>query len=113
MGGIVARSVVLRDNYSPDSINAIVTLNSPHLELPFASNIELYRAYNEMNTYWKHKSNLLKEINLIAISGGDNDTLIMNGNKEISSILSSDIGFTAYTTGIPRVWSSTNHDMVI
>lgn len=108
MGGIVARYALIHESYLDRSIHSILTLNTPHQNPPFDCEPTLNFIYKKINA----KNNSLKNVILVSLSGGDNDTLVRNELKNLNELVDHSHGFTSYTTSIPHVWSATNHDMV-
>lgn len=120
MGGIVARVMFLLDNYQKNSINTIFTLSAPHTLSPVPFDKEIVSIYDRVNSYWETSfsqdligKNPLAQVSLISISGGSLDKTIASEYTPVSSFIPPSNGFTVFTSSIPHVWSSIDHQAIV
>lgn len=120
MGGFIARSLVVLDNYVPESINTIVTLAAPHTIPPLTFDSYMTDIYTKVNNYWAEsfsKINLdrnpLSSIALISIAGGKNDNMIHSDSTMVSPISSPSNAFAVLSSSIPGVWTSIDHLAIV
>lgn len=119
MGGLVARLTQVMPNYLPKSINTILTMSTPHALPPAPFDGQIQTIYEEVNSFW-HKSfsaraneNPLQDVSLISIAGGGLDRIISSDYASVSTILPPTNGFTVYTSTIPDVWISADHQAIL
>ncbi|KAI8903193.1 hypothetical protein EDD86DRAFT_250600 [Gorgonomyces haynaldii] len=105
MGGIVARYMLQLSNYKNNILN-IVTLATPHREPPFYLRRDMFEFYNSLR-------NTLNQTTLVSVAGGTRDTLIDSGLSHTDTIFGPKHAFTVYTTGMPGVWSSCDHEGMV
>lgn len=120
MGGFIARSLVVLDNYVPESINTIVTLATPHLLPPLTFDSYMTDIYTRVNNYWTQsfsKSNIdrnpLSSVALISIAGGKNDNMIHSDSTAVFPIAASSNSFATLSSSIPGVWTSIDHLAIV
>ncbi|KAM3518287.1 hypothetical protein NHJ13051_008300 [Beauveria bassiana] len=120
MGGVVARSMLVQPNYQANSINTIITMSAPHARPPVTFDGQIIHIYNEINEYWRRaytqkwaSSNPLWHVTLISIAGGSLDTVVPSDYADIDSLVPETHGFTVYTTGVPTVWTSADHQAIM
>lgn len=120
MGGFIARSLVVLNNYIPESINTIVTLATPHIIPPLTFDSEMTGIYNRVNQYWAHSfsdsnidRNPLSSVALVSIGGGKNDNMIQSDYISLSPIAASSNSFATLSTSIPGVWTSIDHLAIV
>ncbi|TQV96628.1 hypothetical protein V2A60_002986 [Cordyceps javanica] len=120
MGGVVARTMLVQPNYQANSINTIVTMSAPHARPPVTFDGQIVQIYDEINEYWRRaytqkwaSSNPLWHVTLISIAGGALDTVVPSDYADIDSIVPETHGFTVYTTGVPTVWTSADHQAIM
>jgi len=120
MGGIVARTLFTMPNYEPGSINTIITMATPHLLPPAPLDWQISKIYTNINEYWrksysngKASSAPLSDVTLISIAGGNLDTIICSDTANINSLVPASHGFTVFTTSIPSVWTSMDHQCIL
>ncbi len=53
MGGIIARSIFMADNFIPGSVSAIITLGTPHVDPFIVSDRQLQSFYHTTNQFWR------------------------------------------------------------
>ncbi|KAI9257366.1 PGAP1-like protein-domain-containing protein [Phascolomyces articulosus] len=134
MGGVVARSMFLLNNYQPGSINTIITLSTPHILPPAPFDWKISKIYDDMHRFWVNgythgngvssSSSLsndavattdlywatsLKDVMLISIAGGTLDNIVCSDSANVGAFLPTSNGFTVFTTAIPNVWTGTDH----
>lgn len=119
MGGLVARLMQIMPNYLPKSINTIMTISTPHAIPPAPFDPQIQRIYEQINTYWQdsfrltEQSNPLQDVTLISIAGGGLDTIVSSDYTSVNTILPPSNGFTVYTSTIPGVWISADHQAIL
>lgn len=120
MGGVVARTMLVQQNYQPNSINTIITMSAPHARPPVTFDGQIVQIYDEINEYWRRaytqkwaSSNPLWHVTLISIAGGSLDTVVPSDYADVDSLMPDTHGFTVYTTGVPTVWTSADHQAIM
>lgn len=116
MGGIVARTMLTMSNYQSNSINTIVTVSAPHARPPVSFDSESVYTYKRVNDYWRQaytqrwaSENPLWHVTLVSIAGGGLDTVVPSDFASLESVVPNTHGFTVFTSGIPNVWTGTDH----
>ena len=116
MGGVVARTMLTMSNHQSNSINTIVTMSAPHARPPVSVDAESVHTYKRVNDYWRHaytqkwaNDNPLWHVTLVSIAGGGLDTVVPSDFASLESIVPNTHGFTIFTSGIPNVWTGTDH----
>ena len=116
MGGIVARTMLTMSNYQSNSINTIVTVSAPHARPPVSFDSESVHTYKRVNDYWRQaytqrwaSENPLWHVTLVSIAGGGLDTVVPSDFASLESVVPNTHGFTVFTSGIPNVWTGTDH----
>ncbi|CAJ0638264.1 1155_t:CDS:10 [Entrophospora sp. SA101] len=104
MGGVVARTLFQTPNFQPGSINTILTMSTPHTLPPASFDWKI-------NT--ESSSNSLMDVTLISIAGGNLDTIVCSDSTNINSLVPDSNGFTVFTTSIPKVWTSMDHQCIL
>lgn len=120
MGGIVARTMLIMPNYQAHSINTIITMSAPHARPPVSFDSEIVRVYDEINSYWRKayaqkwaNNNPLWHVTLISIAGGSLDTVVPSDYASVESLVPDTHGFTVFTSTIPTVWTSMDHQAIL
>ncbi|KAM0276233.1 hypothetical protein ACHAQH_006956 [Verticillium albo-atrum] len=120
MGGIVARTMLTMPNYQSHSINTIITMSAPHARAPVTFDGQIVSIYNDINDYWRQayaqkwaNDNPLWHVTLVSIAGGGLDTVVPSDYANIESLVPDTHGFTVFTTGIPTVWTSMDHQAIL
>lgn len=120
MGGIVARTMLIMPNYQAHSINTILTMSAPHARPPVSFDSEIVRVYEDINDYWRKayaqqwaNNNPLWHVTLISIAGGSLDTVVPSDYASLESIVPDTHGFTVFTSTIPTVWTSMDHQAIL
>jgi GPI inositol-deacylase len=120
MGGIVARTMLVMPNYQANSINTIVTMSAPHARPPVTFDGDIVKIYNTINDYWRRaysqqwaNNNPLWHVTLVSIAGGGLDTVVPSDYASLESIVPDTHGFTAFTSTIPTVWTSMDHQAIM
>ncbi|KAF9366201.1 GPI inositol deacylase [Mortierella sp. NVP85] len=113
MGGIVARTIFTMDNYLPGSVNAILTLATPHMVPPVALGYEITQLYDRIEDFWRQGYNSphgpLANVSLVSIMGGYQDTTVNSDAGNIHHIVPQSHGFSVFTSSIPHTWVSCDH----
>ncbi|KAI8048665.1 PGAP1-like protein-domain-containing protein [Syncephalis plumigaleata] len=119
MGGMVSRVAFTLPNFQRGSVNTLITISSPHIAPPAPLDRKINSIYSNVNAYWRRSferpgaANPLRDVILIAISGGRPDNMINSDLCDVASIVPRTHGFTVYSTSIPRVWSSMDHHCIL
>ncbi|CAK7222392.1 GPI inositol deacylase [Sporothrix curviconia] len=120
MGGVVARTMLIMPNYQSNSINTIVTLSAPHARPPVTFDGEIVKIYDDINDYWRRaysqqwaNNNPLWHVTLVSIAGGGLDTVVPSDYANLESLVPDTHGFTVFTTTIPNVWTSMDHQAIL
>lgn len=120
MGGVVARAMLVQPNYQLNSINTIITMSAPHARPPVTFDGQIVQIYDDINAYWREaysqkwaSNNPLWHVTLISIAGGSLDTVVPSDYASLDSLVPETHGFTVYTTGIPTVWTSADHQAIL
>ncbi|KAK3944793.1 GPI inositol-deacylase [Diplogelasinospora grovesii] len=120
MGGIVARTMLIMPNYQSNSINTILTLSAPHARPPVSFDGQIVKIYRDINDYWRHaysqqwaNNNPLWHVTLVSIAGGGLDTVVPSDYASVESLVPDTHGFTVFTSTIPTVWTSMDHQAIL
>ncbi|KAI8064463.1 PGAP1-like protein-domain-containing protein [Gongronella butleri] len=132
MGGTVARAMFTMHNYQPGTINTVITLSTPHLLPPAPFDWKLSQVYDDILQFWKSAfdpashdissllptthptpSDILKDVSLISIAGGNLDSTVSSDSTNVAPFLPPTHGFTVFTTSMPYVWSGTDHIQIL
>ncbi len=120
MGGIVARTMLIMPNYQSNSINTIITMSAPHARPPVSFDGQIVQAYKDINDYWRHaysqqwaNDNPLWHVTLVSIAGGGLDTVVPSDYASVESFVPDTHGFTVFTSTIPSVWTSMDHQAIL
>ncbi|KAI0532561.1 PGAP1-like protein-domain-containing protein [Xylaria digitata] len=119
MGGIVARAAFVMPNFQSHSINTIVTMSAPHARPPVTFDPLIVKIYQDINDHWRHAysrysavENSLSHVTLVSIAGGGLDTVVPSDYASLESIVPETHGFTVFTSTIPTVWTSMDHQAI-
>lgn len=120
MGGVVARAMLIQPNYQANSVNTIITMSAPHARPPVTFDGQIVQIYDEINDYWREayaqkwaSNNPLWHVTLLSIAGGTLDTVVPSDYASLESLVPETHGFTVFTTGIPTVWTSADHQAIL
>ncbi|KAL2137417.1 hypothetical protein VTI74DRAFT_38 [Chaetomium olivicolor] len=120
MGGIVARTMLIMPNYQTNSINTIITMSAPHARPPVSFDGQIVQTYKDINDYWRRaysqqwaNDNPLWHVTLVSIAGGGLDTVVPSDYASVESLVPDTHGFTVFTTSIPNVWTSMDHQAIL
>ncbi|SPQ20057.1 cb516840-41ca-456e-a224-aaf7ec81a98f [Thermothielavioides terrestris] len=120
MGGIVARTMLTMPNYQANSINTIVTMSAPHARPPVSFDRQIVKTYDDINGYWRQaysqqwaNDNPLWHVTLVSIAGGGLDTVVPSDYASVESLVPDTHGFTVFTSTIPAVWTSMDHQAIL
>lgn len=120
MGGIVARTMLIMPNYQANSINTILTLSAPHARAPVTFDGQIVKIYDAINDYWRQaysqqwaNNNPLWHVTLVSIAGGGLDTVVPSDYASVESLVPETHGFTVFTSTIPTVWTSMDHQAIL
>ncbi|KAF4982918.1 hypothetical protein FZEAL_1546 [Fusarium zealandicum] len=120
MGGVVARAMLVQPNYQSNSINTIITMSAPHSRPPVTFDGQIVQIYDDINAYWRRaysqkwaNNNPLWHVTLVSIAGGGLDTVVPSDYASLESLVPPTHGFTVFSTGIPTVWTSMDHQAIL
>ncbi|KAK4140644.1 GPI inositol-deacylase [Dichotomopilus funicola] len=120
MGGIVARTMLVMPNYQSNSINTIITMSAPHARPPVSFDSQSVQTYKDINDYWRRaysqqwaNNNPLWHVTLVSIAGGGLDTVVPSDYASVESLVPDTHGFTVFTSTIPSVWTSMDHQAIL
>ncbi|KAF3986015.1 hypothetical protein FT663_04299 [Candidozyma haemuli var. vulneris] len=124
MGGIVARLMLTLPNYIPGSVNTILTLSSPHSAPPLTFDGDLLRVYSAIDRFWYdgfHPSSQeptlaqqrLHNVSVVSLTGGLLDSILPADYTTLGYLVPPSNGFTMFTTGIPDVWTPSDHLAIV
>ena len=120
MGGVVARTMLIMPNYQSNSINTIITMSAPHARPPVSFDGQIVQTYKDINDYWRHaysqqwaNDNPLWHVTLVSIAGGGLDTVLPSDYASVESLVPDTHGFTVFTSTIPGVWTSMDHQAIL
>lgn len=121
MGGFVARTMLSLPNYPENSVNTILTLSSPHSAAPLTFDADILKLYSAVDRFWyggfHNASELaelrLKDVSLVSITGGASDAVLPADYTTLGFLVPRSHGFTVFTTGIPDVWTPTDHLAIV
>jgi hypothetical protein len=95
-------------------------MSAPHARPPVSFDAEIVRTYNEINDYWRQaysqkwaNNNPLWHVTLISIAGGGLDTVVPSDYASLESLVPDTHGFTVFTTSVPTVWTSMDHQAIL
>ncbi len=119
MGGIVARAAFVMPNFQAHSISTIVTMSAPHARPPVTFDPLIVKIYQDINDHWRRAysrksatENSLSHVTLVSIAGGGLDTVVPSDYASLESIVPETHGFTVFTSTIPTVWTSMDHQAI-
>ena len=77
------------------------------------------RIYAATNEFWRHQFDAdagpddkgLRNVTVVSVTGGNRDVLVTSDLVDVSAIVPHDRSFTAFTTGMPHVWLSVEHEV--
>ncbi|KAK4157252.1 GPI inositol-deacylase [Chaetomidium leptoderma] len=120
MGGVVARTMLIMPNYQSNSINTIITMSAPHARPPVSFDGQIVQTYKDINDHWRHaysqqwaNDNPLWHVTLVSIAGGGLDTVVPSDYASVESLVPDTHGFTVFTSTIPGVWTSMDHQAIL
>ncbi|ODQ63339.1 PGAP1-domain-containing protein, partial [Nadsonia fulvescens var. elongata DSM 6958] len=120
MGGIVARTLVTLPDYTEGSVNTILTLSTPHVVPPATFDSDITKIYHLINQRWrdmftktKNSNDKISDITLISIAGGNTDIMVPSDYCAIDALVPATNGLTTFTTSIPFVWTSIDHEAIV
>ncbi|KAI6716585.1 hypothetical protein PZA11_001814 [Diplocarpon coronariae] len=120
MGGIVARTMLVMPNYQSNSINTIITMSAPHARPPVSFDADIVKTYKQINDYWRQaylqkwaNNNPLWHVTLISIAGGGLDSVVPSDYASLESLVPDTHGFTVFTSSVPNVWTSMDHQAIL
>ncbi|KAI0459676.1 PGAP1-like protein-domain-containing protein [Xylaria acuta] len=119
MGGVVARAAFVMPNFQPHSVNTIITMSAPHARPPVTFDPLIVQVYQDINNHWRYAysgksvtENSLSQVTLVSIAGGGLDTVVPSDYASLESIVPETHGFTVFTSTIPTVWTSMDHQAI-
>ncbi|KAL3240113.1 Bst1p [Nakaseomyces bracarensis] len=118
MGGIVARVMPTLKNHIQGSVHSYITLSSPHAAAPVTFDGDILQLYKQANKFWRTQINdkesfISKNVSLISITGGIQDTILPADYAAIEDIIPYTNGFTTHTNTIQEVWTPIDHLAIV
>ena len=121
MGGFVARTLFTLHNHRFGSVNVIITLTSPHLRPPLPIDPLISKTYASVNKFWRHHTSvdgndnekLLKHVSIVSVISGNRDKMVFSELADLSTMLPREHALSAFTTAIPDVWMSMEHEVIV
>lgn len=116
VGGVVARSLMMQDNFTPACVSMLITLSSPIRQPVVSFDQSMVSLYKDTNDKWiaerqkPDNESKISHLMHVSIAGGFNDLLV---RSELA--MSSDVGnsdnrdISLITTSIPDVWLTMDH----
>ncbi|KAF8977835.1 GPI inositol deacylase [Entomortierella lignicola] len=113
MGGIVARTLFIMDNFVAGSVNTILTLATPHMVPPLALDYTITDIYDKIEEFWirgyESPQAALANVSLVSIMGGNQDITVNSDAGNIHYIVPQSHGFSVFTSSIPHAWVGSDH----
>ncbi|XP_077980433.1 GPI inositol-deacylase-like [Glandiceps talaboti] len=115
MGGIIARALFTLPDFNPALVHTIVTQATPHMAPVIEMDIHLAQFYNKVNQFWIENQNTsaLQDVTVLTVGGGERDFQVRAGLTSTRDVVAGDRSISAVTSGIPKVWVSTDHQCVV
>ena len=117
MGGIIARLLFMLPNYRAGSVEEIFTFATAHTSPPILIEYDLYKLYQEVNTFWKQSfdstQNPLVNVSIISISGGNHDYKVPGYLSSLNEIVPETNSLSLFSTGITDVWVPADHECIV
>ncbi|KAL2915025.1 hypothetical protein HK105_205347 [Polyrhizophydium stewartii] len=128
MGGFVARLITLlpvlvrQQSYGPipdpdempqlpaGSIEAIITLSSPHRHPPAPITRRIVDLYERANKLWRIGHDTVADITLVSVANGRKDVVLNSALTHLDGVIDPSRGLTVYATAVPRVWATSDHE---
>ena len=111
IGGVIARSLFLLDDFDVSSVSIILTFASPNLAPVVSADYNVAQFYQEVKLYWKLNADKMKNISVLSVSGGDNDVQVRHSLTRLPTEQANHLSTSLYT--IPRVQLTTDHLAVV
>ncbi|KAG0053764.1 GPI inositol deacylase [Gryganskiella cystojenkinii] len=114
MGGIVARTIFVQENYLQGSVNTILTIATPHMAAPIALDSQITDIYTEIESFWRAGyqgtgGGALKDVSLVSVMGGNLDITVNSEAGNVQHIIPPSHGFSVFTSHIPHTWVGCDH----
>lgn len=128
MGGFVARAAVVHSGLRSGSVQTVLTLSSPHLSPPVATQPSLGYYFSRVNRAWRigynpsrsrhrqRKSNSmpnLSQVVVVSIMGGPRDYQVRSKMASLDGIIPSTHGLTIGAPGMVNVWLGMEHQSIL
>ena len=129
MGGFVSRALFTLPNYRNQSVQMVFTLATPHLRPAAALDHDLTMTYERVNEFFRssfsasqngHRimenslaSKVLDKVSFVSIAGGTRDKMISSELCTLNSIMPKTNQLSVFTTSIPNVWLSADHQSIL
>ncbi|KAI8927024.1 PGAP1-like protein-domain-containing protein [Entophlyctis helioformis] len=116
MGGFVARLIPVQAALMPDSpfrkgsIEAILTLSSPHNHPPAPLSRGMANLYRTVNQQWRSMAPSVANITIASVAGGRKDLILNSVLTELDGVVDPSRGVHTYSTALTGVWASTDHE---
>ena len=112
IGGVIARAIVVLNDFDPTTVSMILTLGSPNLSPIINFDASMARFYRGVNEHWVSNARSLSNITVLSVSGGRNDHLVRHSitrlpqqsNNQLSTSLMVIPGVNLTTDHLAIVW---------
>ncbi|KAF9906115.1 GPI inositol deacylase [Lobosporangium transversale] len=113
MGGIVARTIFIMENYLPGSVRSILTLATPHMVPPLVLDYGITKVYDKIEDFWAKgysgPNAALTNVSIVSIMGGNQDLTVNSDAGNIHHLVPLSHGFSVFTSAIPHAWVGSDH----
>lgn len=127
MGGFVARAAVVHAGLRKGAVQTVLTLSSPHLSPPVATQPSLGYYFSRVNRAWRNGYNpskrpgrrssisslSLSHVVVVSIIGGSRDYQVRSKMASLDGIVPSTHGLTIGAPGMLNVWLGMEHQSIL
>ncbi|XP_049848544.1 uncharacterized protein LOC126315336 [Schistocerca gregaria] len=117
MGGVVAKGIYTSPFYVPGTIRTIFTVNTPHDFSAFSILADTKRLVSAINRMWatqcRDEHSELSQVVIASFSSGFLDIQVPAAHTSLNAVHNCPYQYSAVTTSMYNVWSSTYHNMVV
>lgn len=128
MGGFVARAAVVHSGLRTGAVQTVLTLSSPHLSPPVATQPSLGYYFSRVNRAWRmgydplktrfgrrrlNSSPNLSHVVVVSIIGGPRDYQVRSKMASLDGIVPSTHGLTIGAPGMLNVWLGMEHQSIL
>ncbi|MCO5581420.1 hypothetical protein L7F22_035304 [Adiantum nelumboides] len=127
MGGFVARAAVVHPGLRKGAVQTVVTLSSPHLSPPVATQPSLGYYFSRVNRAWRKgyasskrpgwrgstSTLTLSHVVVVSILGGSRDYQVRSKMASLDGLVPPTHGLTIETPGMLNVWLGMEHQSIL